>query len=178
MIWRPDSGGRELVYAFRNERLTLPTKPPGYTDPPPSGATRVNPVDFLTSYEFWEPAQVARAYDGLDDKFRVLMKTFATVHTDILWKLCLAPVAPDQLVDALRGEGVTCTDLRTRIRASQADGAFMNYKRAVHAEKIDAMLAVECARGSNPVAVCEQAARRTQAATLSLETVGSVLNRF
>lgn len=178
MVWRPDNGGSELVYAFRHERLTLPTKPPGYTDPPPPGATRVNPISFLTSYEFWEPAQVGRAYDGLDDKYRVLMKAFATVHTDILWKLCLAPVAPDQLVDALRGEGVTCADLRTQLRDSQRDGAFMNYKRAVHAQKADAMLAVECARGINPVSVCAQAARRTQAATLSLETVGSVLNRF
>jgi len=178
MIWRPNNGGNELVYAFKNQQLALPQLPPGYKDPPPPGAKRVNPVNFLNSYEFWEAAQVARAYDGLDDKFRVIMKSFATVHTDILWKLCRAPVAPDQLTDALRGQGVTCIDVQSKIKNSQKTGAFSNFKRAVHFQKLDVMLAVQCARGINTVTVCTQAAQRTQQATLSLQTVGSVLQRF
>jgi hypothetical protein len=178
MIWRPDNGGTELVYAFRHEQLALPQLPPGYKDPPPFGATRVNPIDFLNSYEFWEAAQVARAYDGLDDKFRVIMKSFATVHTDILWKLCRAPLAPAQLTDALRGQGVTCIDVQQKIKESQKTGAFSNFKRAVHFQKIDALLAVECARGINTASICAQAAQKTQQATLSLETAGSVLQRF
>ena len=178
MIWRPDAGGPELVYAFRHEQLALPQLPPGYKDPPAFGATRVNPIDFLTSYEFWEAAQVARAYDGLDDKYRVIMKSFATVHTDMLWKLCRAPIAPDQLTDALRGQGVTCIDVQQKIKESQKTGAFSNFKRAVYFQKIDAMLAVECARGINTAAICARAAQKTQQATLSMETAGSVLQRF
>jgi len=167
MVWQPLGGGNELVYAFKNQNLSLPQLPPGYKDPPPPGATRVNPIDFLNSYEFWESAQVARAYDGLDEKFRVLMK-----------KLCRAPVAPEQLTEALRGQGVTCVDVQSTIKGSQASGAFSNYKRAVHFQKADAMLAVQCARGINSVQVCTQAAQKTQEATLSLETVGTVLRRF
>jgi len=178
MIWRPNSGGEELVYAFRHERLALPTPPAGYKDPPPPGATRVNPIDFLNSYEFWSAAQVARTYDGLDDKFRVILKTFSTVHADILWKLCRAPVAPDQLADALRGQGVTCIDVQNKIKASQTTGAFTTFKRAVQVQKVDALLAVECARGINTASVCARAAQITQQAALSLETVGAVLKRF
>ena len=60
MVWRPNAGGEELVYAFRHEALDLPTPPAGYRDPPPAGADRVNPIDFLNSYEFWTAAQVGR----------------------------------------------------------------------------------------------------------------------
>jgi len=178
MVWRPNAGGKELVYAFRNERLALPTPPPGYKDPPPPGADRVNPIDFLISYEFWDAAQVARTYDGLDDKFRVIMKSFATVHTDILWKLCRAPVAPTQLTDALRGQGVTCIDVQSKIKLSQTDGAFTSFKQAVQIQKADTLLAVECARGINTASVCARAAQISQQAALSLETAGTVLNRF
>ena len=178
MLWRPNSGGAELVYAFRREQLALPTPPAGFQQPPPQGATRVNPIDFLNSYEFWEAAQVARAYDGLDDKFRVIMKSWAVVHTDMLWKLCRAPVAPEQLTDALRGQGVTCSQVQQKIKESQATGAFVNFKREVQREKADVLRAVECARGINTSSVCTRAAQRTQQAALSLETVGSVLRRF
>jgi len=178
MVWRPTSGSDELVYAFRHERLALPTPPAGYRDPPPPGATRVNPIDFLNSYEFWDAAQVARTYDGLDDKFRVIMKTFATVHTDILWKLCRAPVAPKQLTDALRGQGVTCIDVQNKIKKSQTNGVFTSFKRAVQTQKVDTLLAVECARGINTASVCARSAQISQRAALSLETVGTVLNRF
>ena len=178
LVWRANSGSNELVYAFKNESLALPSLPPGYKDPPPPGADRVNPIDFLHSYEFWEAAQVARAYDGLDDKFRVIMKSFATVHTDILWKLCRAPVAPDQLTDALRGQGVTCPDVRNKIKRSQVSGVFNGFKAAVHTQKVDVLLAVECARGINTASVCARAAQIAQQATLSLQTAGTVLNRF
>lgn len=178
MVWRPEFGGEELVYAFRHDTLALPTPPAGYKDPPPPGATRVNPIDFVNSYEFWNAAQVARAYDGLDDKFRVILKSFAIVHTDVLWKLCRAPVAPDQLADALRGQGVTCLDVENSIKRSQTNGAFTNFKHAVQIQKRDALLAVECARGINTASVCARAAQLTQQAALSLETVGTVLNRF
>lgn len=178
MVWRANSGSNEFVYAFKNEALALPALPPGYKDPPPPGADRVNPIDFLNSYEFWEAAQVARTYDGLDDKFRVIMKSFATVHTDVLWKLCRAPVAPDQLSDALRGQGVTCREVQNKIKQSQTDGVFNGFKQAVHTQKADALLAVECARGINTASVCSRAAQITQRAALSLETVGTILNRF
>lgn len=178
MVWRPDSGGSELVYAFRREQLALPAPPAGYTDPPPPGATRVNPLDFLNSYEFWEAAQVARTYDGLDDKYRVIIKTFATVHTDVLWKLCRAPTAPAQLVDALRGQGVNCVDVQKKIKASQETGGFMRFKQAVRVQKVDALLAIECARGINTADICTRAAQRTQQAALSLQTAGSVLEQF
>lgn len=178
MVWRPDSGGTELVYAFRHEQLAVPTPPVGYRDPPPPGATRVNPIDFVNSYEFWEAAQVARAYDGLDDKFRVILKTFAIVHTDILWKLCRAPIAPAQLADALRGQGVTCIDVQNKIKVSQTTGGFTRFKQAVKNQKVDALTAVECARGINPANVCTQSAQRTQQAALSLDTARTVLDQF
>ena len=178
MVWRPNSGSDELVYAFRHEALALPTPPAGYKDPPPPGADRVNPIDFVNSYEFWDAAQVGRTYDGLDDKFRVIMKSFATVHTDILWKLCRAPVAPEQLTDALRGQGVTCLDVRNKIKNSQTNGSFTSFKRAVQIQKADVLLAVECARGINTASVCARAAQISQQAALSLETAGTILNRF
>ena len=178
LVWRPDSGGEELIYAFRRDQVALPTPPAGYKNPPPPGATRVNPIDFLNSYEFWEASQVARAYDGLDDKYRVIMKSFATVHTDILWKLCRAPSAPRELSDALRGQGVNCVEVERKMKASQTTGGFERFKRAVGYQKVDALTAVECARGINTADVCVRAAQRTQQAALSLETAGSILQKF
>ena len=178
MVWRPNSSNEELIYAFRHEALALPKPPAGYRDPPPPGADRVNPIDFLNSYEFWNAAQVGRTYDGLDDKFRVIMKSFATVHTDILWKLCRAPVAPKQLTDALRGQGVTCIEVQSKIKNSQVNGSFTSFKRAVQIQKADTLLAVECARGINTASVCARAAQVSQQAALSLETAGTILSRF
>lgn len=176
MVWRPNGGGAApLVYAFRRQSLGLPPPPAEYVPSPQSSTDEVDALDFLHSYEFWDADSVGFAYDRVRDKFRVIMRTYPAVHGDILWKLCQATVVPDQLGEALRGQGVTCPEVNAKLRASQTNGGFARFKQRVRREKYDAILSVECARGIHTADLCIQAANRTQQAATSLDTLGSIL---
>lgn len=176
MVWTPDDGGTQLVYAFRRQSVQLPSPPAGFVQPPAPGEKRINPIGFLHSYEFWDPNDVARAYDLMEDKYRVIMRTFPAVHGDILWKLCQAGRAPVSLGDALRGQNITCGSLNAKLRESQKTGGFGRFKRRVGLEKQDALLAVECARGIHTAQICRDAASRTQRAATSIVTLTSILD--
>lgn len=181
MMWMPLGPGgapvdsEAVLYAFRHQGVSLPTLPPGYVEPPHAGAERVDPIGFLHSYEFWEPNAAALAYDKIDDKYRVIMRTFPVVHGDILWKLCKATVPTRQLGEALRGQGMTCTQLDARLKASQSTGGFTRFKQRLATERADALLAVECARGIHTAQICADAAQRTQRAATSMDTLASIL---
>ncbi len=181
MIWSPTdqngnrTGGADVVFAFRRQSLELPAQPAGFVPAPPPGTRRFEPGSFLRSYEFWEPNAVAEIYDVIDEQYRAIIRLFPAVQTDLIWKLCQSTSVPSELGEALRGEGVTCAQVDNKIKASQATGGFNRFKRRVHTEKVDALLAVECARGIHNAPVCVDAARRTQRAATALETVATVI---
>ncbi len=181
MIWSPAdqngnrTGGADVVFAFRRQSLDLPAQPAGFVPAPPPGTRRFEPGSFLRSYEFWEPNAVAEIYDVIGEQYRAIIRLFPAVQTDLIWKLCQSTSVPSELGEALRGEGVTCAQVDSTIKASQATGGFNRFKRRVHTEKADALLAVECARGIHNAPVCIDAARRTQRAASALETVATVI---
>lgn len=174
MIWTPSGGGAPLVYVFRSQAVDLPPVPAGYQPPPPSGG-RVDPVAFAYSYEFWPADDVGRTYDAMQDKYRVILRTYPAVHTDVLWKLCQADLAPTSLAAALRGQGVTCASLEAGLKRGQASGGFERFKERVRSEREDAVLAIECARGIHTDQICASAAARTQRAAASLDTAAAFI---
>ena len=179
LIWTAEGGGSEVVFVFRRNDLQLPQPSTAYVPPPPPNLLgTADPVSFLHSYEFWPPEDVSRVFSDIEDRFRALIQIFPAVHTDVIWKLCGSAVPSDKLATSLRGQGVTCDDVDGKLKAAQADGRFNRYKERVRREKIDALLAVECARGNHPAHTCTEAARRTQSAATALETVATVLNRM
>ncbi len=174
VTWTPQDGSGEVVFAFRRRSLELPPLPPGFQPEPYAGA-QVEPHTFLASYEFWSPDIVANVYDSIEEQYRALIRLFPVVHTDVIWKLCQSATQPAELGQALRGEGVTCAEVDRILKASQKTDGFNRFKRRVHAERADAMKAVECARGIHQPGICIEAARRTQRAATALETVKTVL---
>lgn len=174
ITWTPQDGSGEVVFAFLRQGLELPPLPPGYQPEPYAGAS-VEPHTFLSSYEFWSPNIAANVYDSIEEQYRAIIRLFPVVHTDVIWKLCQSSTRPRELGEALRGEGVTCAQVDESLKAAQKTGAFNGFKRRVHAERADALRAVECARGIHQPGICIEAAKRTQQAAMALETVKTVL---
>ncbi len=174
VTWTAQDGSGEIVFAFLRQGLELPAPPPGYIPEPFPGA-QIEPHTFLASYEFWSPDVVASVYDNIDEQYRAIIRLFPVIHTDMIWKLCQSSIQPRELGEALRGEGVTCAQVDKRLKAAQKTGAFNGFKHRVNAQRTDAMRAVECARGIHQPHICVEAARRTQLAATSLETVTTVL---
>ena len=175
-VWSPQAGGNEVVFAFKRQGLETPPPPAGFIPEPPRGTRNVEPASFLASYEFWSPDTVAGVYDGIEEQYRALIRLFPAVQTDLIWKLCQSRSTARELGEAMRGEGVTCGQIDKRMKEAQQTDAFNRFKRRVHSERADAMLAVECARGIHVASTCIDAARRTQRAASSLETVKTVLS--
>jgi len=174
ITWTPQDGSGDVVFAFRRRSLELPPLPPGF-QPEPYPGQSVEPHTFLASYEFWAPEAAARVYDGIEEQYRAIIRLFPVVHTDVIWKLCQSSTGARELGEALRGEGVTCAQVDDSLKASQKTNGFNRFKRRVHAERADALRAVECARGIHQPNICVEAAQRTQRAAIALETVKTVL---
>lgn len=156
----------------------IPEIPVGYQEP----AFKVRVVDpdtFLISYEFWPPEGVAFGWESLEARYRPLISLFPTVLADILWKLCSSSYQPAALGEALRGQGVTCEEVVSRLDRIQSRGKFEAWKAAVHREKAIVLDAARCARGYTMLkSVCEPAARRVSEAATALVTVDAVLKKF
>ena len=174
LTWTPRDGSGDMVFAFRRRGLELPAPPPGFV-PEPYPGQPVEAHTFLASYEFWTPEIASRIYEEIEERYRSIIRLFPAVQTDLIWKLCQSSTPTPLLGEALRGEGVTCAQVDDRLKAAQRSDAFNRFKRRVHSERADASRAVECARGIHQTPVCVEAARRTQRAATSLETVKTVL---
>jgi len=173
--WTPgDGSGGDVVFAFGRRGLELPAPSPSFV-PETQIGSQVQPHVFIASYEFWTPNTVARLYDRLEEKYRAIIQLFPAVQTDLIWKLCQSSVSQAKLGEALRGEGVTCTQVDKRLKSAQKTDAFNRFKQRVGAERTNAERAIQCAQGLHQPSFCASAARQTQRAAMSLETVMTVL---
>ena len=98
---------------------------------------------------------------------------------DVIWKLCLAPDATRALSIALRGQGVSCSEVVEGIAETQKSGAFERYKAEVAQQNATLRLTVRCADGyPESKQNCDRAARELSAQAISLDTAGAVLGRY
>jgi len=171
------ASGRVLTFVRRG--LKLPEPGPEYIDPPRDGSRRIAANGFLASYEFWSPAGVRDGYLALPERFHTLMRMFAAVQLDVIWKLCLAP-SPDQALSiALRGQGVSCKEVLDGIADTQRTGKFTAYKAEVAKQRETLRITVRCAdRYPESKETCDRAARDLSAQAVTLETAGTVLGRY
>ncbi|PKP61949.1 MAG: hypothetical protein CVT86_08420, partial [Alphaproteobacteria bacterium HGW-Alphaproteobacteria-8] len=93
----PFDGARRLdasrtqSLAFLREGVALPEQPTRFL-PAPSGPVRAfDARAFVESYPFWEPLGALWAYEALAPRSRTVIRLFALVQTDLLWKLCQSP---------------------------------------------------------------------------------------
>lgn len=183
-VWIPVTDDGVLVlektrsYPFVRAGVKLPEIPEQLARPPKSPQESVDPLLFLVSYEFWRPNEVGNGYAGLDDRWRTLIRLYAEVHTDVLWKLCQARRTPPGLGRALEGQNVTCADVLKKVAAMQQTGKFNAYKADLAKQKLRLIDAVKCARGQLLKRACIRANAWTQRATLSLDTAATVLARY
>ena len=176
-------GNLDLEYArslgFVRKGVALPTPPQDFLPPPRSDCRRVAAYGFLSSYAFWQPTGVVNGYTCLPDRHRVIIKMFPAVQLDIIWKLCLAPNADRALAIALRGQGVTCDQVRAGIANSQRTGKFSAYKAEVERELDTLITTIRCADGyRESQATCTASSQRLAQAAVDMRTAGMVLGRY
>jgi hypothetical protein len=165
--------------AFIREGVSMPAPPERFLPPPDRPVPYIDPQAFVSSYPFWPPRSVAMAYEGLEPRFRSVVKLFPVVQADLLWKLCASPERTPGIAEALRGQGLTCGDVDSVFRAMQAGDGFDRFKRSVAAESRLLMQTLGCAddRRRNDAA-CRKAAQETARRATSMETAGTVLARY
>lgn len=184
MVWLPYDANRQpqanrvrsLPFVIRG--ADIPTPPPTVAEPPQYYGDRVDELEFLANYAFWEAEDVAEGYGAARDKYRALIELFPGVQADILWKLCQAPVASPAataVAQGLRGQNVTCDEVLRAFEAGRANGRFNEFKRRVESESGDLVNAIKCARGMGRAAECRSVARRTSDYATSMDTVASVI---
>ncbi len=163
---------------FVREGVALPERPEMFASAPqdPNGVT--DPLLFLLSYEFWTPVEVGNGYASLEDRWRTLIRLYAEVHTDVLWKLCSAGRTPPGRTEALEGQNITCEGVVDKVAALQRSGRFGAYKAGLAEQKARLIDAVKCARGQLLKSDCERANAWTNRAALSLDTAATVLARY
>lgn len=167
------------VTHFLREGTRLPDFPADFVPAPRDPGARITGNSFLASYEFWDPTGVRDGYLALPDRFRTVMRFFPAVQLDVIWKLCLAPGAEAALGQALRGQGVACSEVVEGIAALQRRDRFDAYKAEVAAEREILRQSVRCADAYvESKTVCDQSARDVAAAATSLQTAATVLARF
>ena len=184
LVWIPVSNTDDLIvedmqsFSFLRADVTLPEPPEDLAPPPIEITPSFDSMSFLNSYEFWSPDAVGRGYASLTPRSRILIRLYALVHADVLWKLCRAAVEPPGLFEALDGQGVTCADVLDRVAQIQRSGAFTQFKADLAVEKEALMRAASCAMGGLDEERCRAATERTSQAAISLETTRTVLWRY
>ena len=183
-FWIPISPEGEVLveqtrpYAFLREGVKLPDMPERLSPPPEQVGGYQEPVSFLSSYEFWQPQEVGRGYSNLSEPFRALIRLYAHVHTDVLWKLCQSRGTPPGIVEALQGQNVVCPDVLGAVAEAQRTGAFERYKTDLTAQKQMLIDAVRCTQGGLTEEQCVTVSKFTSQAAISLETARTVLSRY
>lgn len=165
-------------YAFVRSDIELPEMPTGLAPPPEELGTYMEPLAFLRSYEFWNPQEVGRGYANLTDRYRALIRLYAHVHTDILWKLCQSRATPPGLSEALQGQNMACDQVLQSIADAQRRGTFAQYKKDLTAQKAVLNDAVRCTRGGLMEEQCVTISKFTSQAAISLATAQTVLSRY
>lgn len=165
---------------FIRETIDLPPRPTRYIEPPASPGGTIDPEAFIESYAFWPAEAVSYGYSMVRSRYRTLIRLHALVQTDIVWKMCQAQVAPTGLAEALRGQGVDCTQLLSKMGQALRDGEpFNRFKQDVLEQKQALTLAIRCSldyRRNDPE--CKRSGARVAQAAVSMETVKSVLSRY
>lgn len=184
VVWVPllpsgdvDTNGARS-YGFVRSDLAPSTRPSGVTPEPNSPLDAVDMLQFVDSYEFWTPAGVGAGFAGLPQRHQQLIKLFAHVHLDILWKLCQAATPPAGIDVALDGQDASCRQILLGVREMQRSGTFNAYKEELARQKGYLLDAVLCSRGVKFQDECVEIGRVTSAAAVSLETPRTVMERY
>lgn len=181
----PFDAGGNLVFqqsrflTFLREGLELPKPPPDYTDPPLDPNARIAANSFLASYAFWSADGVLAGYLALPPRFQTLMALFPAIQLDVVFKLCQAQNADQALAKALKGQGVSCTEVTAGMAEAQRTGSFAKFKGEVASERQTLRTTVRCADGYVVTKrECDRASAAVGRQAVSLETAATVLRRY
>lgn len=171
------SGAR--AFAFLRQGVDVPDQPENYIAPPAGPIRAIDGGAFVSSYAFWNPMEVAWAYDAVEPRLRTVIRLFPLVQTDVAWKICAAPRRTAGIAEALRGQGVGCSDILSAMERAQASNAFSRFKRDVEVEKRELVTAMDCADDlTRTRRDCSNAANAASRRAVSMETIQTVLARY
>ncbi len=178
----PDGTQRaDLTRSFGYVREGSPTEVdrPYFVGEPTRQGASVDAASFVQSYEFWSPDGVGRGYVSVLPRYRSVIALFPTLQTDIIWKLCSQQVgAAPGLAEALRGQGVTCSDVLGAIAQSKSRGRYAKFLGQVAAERQIAFEQISCARRIGTKRRCEEVAKLVSEIAISMENAATVIARY
>jgi len=166
-------------YGFVRKGEKMPKQRPYVISAPERTGAPVDAAAFVQSYEFWAPEGVGRGYIGVLPRYRSVIALFPTLQTDIIWKLCSQQTgtAPG-LAEALRGQGVACSDVLGAVAKAKSRGRYADYKRAVAQERQVAFEQISCARRIGTRERCEQVAKIVSEHAISMENAATVVAKY
>lgn len=172
--------GQGRLLRFLAEGVESARLPEGHKlAPTPEARGQITGVAFLRSYRWWRPAGVARGYLALSESDRALIRLFAPVQLDLIWKLCLAPNADTAAGRALRGAEIGCPEARAGLAAAQRAGRYRAYRAEVAEARRSLIRAMRCARGERAQGLdCTGSADAVARAATALETPAGLLARY
>ncbi|TVQ55880.1 MAG: hypothetical protein EA355_08775 [Rhodobacteraceae bacterium] len=170
---------RAQALAFVREGVALPDAPERFLPPPTAPVRVIDARAFVSSYPFWPPMAAAWGWEGVEPRFRSVIRMFPLIQADILWTLCRAPQRTAGLGEALDGQGVTCEQVVSAVRQMQVSGAFDRFKRDVAQERRVLMTVLGCARDlTRQRPECARAGAETAKRAISMETAATALARY
>jgi len=166
-------------YGFLREGMARPDKRPYLIPEPEKAGDPVDAVAFVQSYEFWSPTGVGRGYISVLPRYRSVIALFPALQTDIIWKLCSQPSGGvPGLGEALRGQGVSCSEVLGAIAGAQANGRYPAYRREVAEQRKLAHEQISCARRIGTRERCEEVAQLVSKLAVSMENAATVVARY
>jgi hypothetical protein len=170
---------RSQALPFVREGVTMPDAPERFLPPPEAPVRVVDARSFVSSYPFWPPMSAAWGWDGVEPRFRSVIRMFPLIQADILWTLCRAPQRTAGLGEALAGQGVTCAEVVSAVRRMQESDAFDRFKRDVARERRLLMTVLSCSRDlTRQRPECADAGAETARRAVSMETEATALARY
>lgn len=152
----PDIAGA-TDYSFVQQGLQLP-EPSQYKAAPPRGVP-VDIIDFIDGFRDWSPADMARVYAGLDDRYRELILLFDHAAAEMLWRVCtIKPPSADftqaDLARLLERQGTNCADYLAAVDGARKDGLLGEFVRKANFQFELIRETVKCDRNQSPDTKC------------------------
>ncbi len=152
----PDIAGA-TDYSFVQKGLQLP-KPTVYRAAPPRGID-VDIIQFVDAFRDWDPADMARIYVSLENRYRELIQLFDHAAAEVLWRICTTRPPNDlftarNLDHVLERQRTDCDAYLASIAEVRDAGLLNEFLRKSNFQLELIRETVKCDRGLSPETKC------------------------
>jgi len=174
----PDiSGGTD--YSFVQQGLQVP-RPSAYRAAPPRGI-QVDIVDFIDAFRNWQPADMARIYGALDNRYKELLQLFDHAAAEVLWRVCAtkppnASFSSEELARLLERQHVSCESYLSAVASVRDAGLMSEFLRKANFQLELIRETVKCDRGQSPETKCADVGAMSGPLMLRWRRAGDIMS--